>query len=66
MYQVSLVIPNFPRKIAWASIDTLLNFCCFKHDVDQKVLSGMLEHVIADCINFVGVDVNSCSTHMLK
>jgi len=40
--------------------------CCVKHDVDQKVLSGMLEHVVADCINFVGVDVNSCSAHMLK
>ncbi|XP_066912868.1 S1 RNA-binding domain-containing protein 1-like [Clytia hemisphaerica] len=70
-----------PNLISAVSIgrrlqDPLLEICkldpktigvgMYQHDVDQKTLSGVLEHSLSDVVNMVGVDVNSCSIHMLK
>ncbi len=37
----------------------------YQHDVNQVKLSRMLETVIEDCVNAVGVDVNSASAPLL-
>ncbi len=38
----------------------------YQHDVNQIKLSRMLETVIEDCVNAVGVDVNSASAPLLS
>jgi len=38
----------------------------YQHDVNQVQLSQMLDHVVEDCVNAVGVDVNTASTSLLK
>ncbi|XQW85246.1 Tex family protein [Thalassotalea piscium] len=37
----------------------------YQHDVSQSKLSQSLDNVIEDCVNAVGVDVNSASTALL-
>ncbi|MDR3332923.1 MAG: RNA-binding transcriptional accessory protein [Synergistaceae bacterium] len=38
----------------------------YQHDVDQKKLRGALDDVVINCVNQVGVDVNSASRELLK
>lgn len=38
----------------------------YQHDVDQKVLQASLDAVVEDCVNFVGVDVNTASAELLS
>ncbi|WP_218027400.1 Tex family protein [Dictyobacter alpinus] len=38
----------------------------YQHDVDQKELAATLERVVASCVNFAGVEVNSASAALLK
>ncbi len=38
----------------------------YQHDVNQSMLSKSLEHVIEDCVNKVGVDLNSASSALLS
>ncbi|MEE9344433.1 MAG: Tex family protein [Methylococcales bacterium] len=38
----------------------------YQHDVNQVQLSKMLDHVVEDCVNAVGVDVNTASPALLK
>jgi len=38
----------------------------YQHDVNQVQLSNSLETVIEDCVNAVGVDVNTASASLLK
>ncbi|MCQ8896238.1 RNA-binding transcriptional accessory protein [Limnobacter humi] len=37
----------------------------YQHDVDQRQLSGRLEAVVEDCVNAVGVEVNTASESLL-
>jgi protein Tex len=37
----------------------------YQHDVDQKYLQESLESVVEDCVNYVGVDLNTASPHLL-
>ncbi|MEI6079781.1 MAG: Tex family protein [bacterium] len=37
----------------------------YQHDVDQKQLKESLEAVVEDCVNYVGVDLNTASPHLL-
>lgn len=37
----------------------------YQHDVDQSALSGSLTAVVEDCVNAVGVDVNTASAPLL-
>ena len=37
----------------------------YQHDVDQKSLKESLEAVVEDCVNYVGVDLNTASPHLL-
>lgn len=37
----------------------------YQHDVDQKELSKSLDAVVEDCVNAVGVDVNTASASLL-
>jgi len=37
----------------------------YQHDVDQKSLCRSLDAVVEDCVNAVGVDVNTASVHLL-
>jgi len=37
----------------------------YQHDVDQKNLKESLEAVVEDCVNYVGVDLNTASPHLL-
>jgi len=37
----------------------------YQHDVNQRQLSTMLEAVVEDCVNAVGVDVNTASAALL-
>lgn len=37
----------------------------YQHDVDQKSLSNCLDKVVEDCVNQVGVDVNTASSALL-
>ncbi len=38
----------------------------YQHDVNPKHLKETLESVIASCVNFVGVDLNTASTSLLR
>ncbi|MEH6651305.1 MAG: Tex family protein [Motiliproteus sp.] len=38
----------------------------YQHDVDQKLLAGHLGAVVEDCVNAVGVDLNSASAPLLQ
>lgn len=38
----------------------------YQHDVDQKALSGSLQSVVEDCVNHVGVDLNTASCELLS
>lgn len=38
----------------------------YQHDVNQKMLSERLSHVVEDTVNHVGVDVNTASPSLLK
>ncbi len=38
----------------------------YQHDVNQNQLARMLNNVIEDCVNKVGVDVNTASVSLLK
>ncbi|MEW8997113.1 MAG: Tex family protein [Thermoanaerobacter sp.] len=38
----------------------------YQHDVDQKKLGGALNGVVEDCVNSVGVDLNTASVSLLK
>lgn len=37
----------------------------YQHDVDQKALAESLQNVVEDCVNHVGVDLNSASCELL-
>jgi len=37
----------------------------YQHDVNQNRLKDALDQVVESCVNFVGVDVNSASKHLL-
>lgn len=37
----------------------------YQHDVNQNQLAGMLDSVVEDCVNAVGVDVNTASVPLL-
>lgn len=38
----------------------------YQHDVDDKLLQEHLDSVVEECVSFVGVDVNSCSSRILQ
>jgi len=38
----------------------------YQHDVDQKQLQGSLETTVESCVNKVGVDLNTASSHLLN
>ncbi len=38
----------------------------YQHDVDQKELAAMLDRVVASCVNFAGVELNTASAALLK
>ncbi len=38
----------------------------YQHDVNQVQLSQMLDHVVEDCVNAVGVNLNTASAPLLK
>jgi protein Tex len=38
----------------------------YQHDVSQNTLKKKLDSVVEDCVNFVGVDVNTASEHLLQ
>ncbi|MEM7647210.1 MAG: Tex-like N-terminal domain-containing protein, partial [Pseudomonadota bacterium] len=38
----------------------------YQHDVSQSTLKKRLGSVVEDCVNFVGVDVNTASAHLLQ
>lgn len=38
----------------------------YQHDVNQKELKNTLEHVVEDCVNTVGVNVNTASSALLR
>lgn len=37
----------------------------YQHDVDQKQLKQSLDQTVESCVNLVGVDVNTASSHLL-
>ena len=37
----------------------------YQHDVDQKMLNKNLDDVVMSCVNYVGVDLNTASEHLL-
>ena len=37
----------------------------YQHDVDQQRLQGSLDDVVTSCVNAVGVEVNTASSHLL-
>jgi uncharacterized protein len=37
----------------------------YQHDVDQQMLQNALDEVVMSCVNAVGVDVNTASSHLL-
>ena len=37
----------------------------YQHDVDQNKLKGSLDQVVENCVNAVGVDLNTASMHLL-
>jgi uncharacterized protein len=38
----------------------------YQHDVDQKLLRRKLEETVQSCVNYVGVDLNTASRHLLR
>ncbi len=38
----------------------------YQHDLNQKKLSSALDHVVEDCVNSVGVDLNTASAALLE
>lgn len=38
----------------------------YQHDIDQKMLTHALDGVVEDCVNHVGVDLNTASTSLLS
>jgi uncharacterized protein len=38
----------------------------YQHDVDQRQLQNSLESTVASCVNMVGVDLNTASSHLLN
>ena len=38
----------------------------YQHDMDKKRLDDVLSGVLEDCVNSVGVDLNTASAHLLK
>ena len=38
----------------------------YQHDVSQTILKKKLDSVVEDCVNYVGVDVNTASEHLLQ
>ncbi len=38
----------------------------YQHDVDQLALKESLDKVVAHCVNAVGVNINTASTHLLQ
>jgi len=38
----------------------------YQHDVDQKLLQKGLDKVVESCVNLVGVNVNTASSHLLN
>ncbi len=38
----------------------------YQHDVTQTTLQKRLDSVVEDCVNYVGVDVNTASEHLLR
>lgn len=38
----------------------------YQHDIDQKLLDGALTNVVEDCVNRVGVDLNTASPSLLS
>ena len=38
----------------------------YQHDVDQPMLNRSLEEEVESCVNFVGVDLNTASTQLLR
>ena len=38
----------------------------YQHDVDQRLLRRKLEETVQSCVNYVGVDLNTASTELLK
>ncbi len=37
----------------------------YQHDVDQKLLRRKLDETVESCVNYVGVDLNTASRHLL-
>jgi uncharacterized protein len=37
----------------------------YQHDIDQTLLAERLEHVVVNCVNQVGVNLNTASKHLL-
>ncbi len=37
----------------------------YQHDVNQPMLKEMLDHVVESCVNSVGINLNTASTHLL-
>jgi len=38
----------------------------YQHDVSQTKLNATLDDIVVECVSFVGVNLNSCSEHLLK
>lgn len=38
----------------------------YQHDVDQKLLSKELDHIVSSCVNYVGVDLNTSGFSLLQ
>ena len=38
----------------------------YQHDVDQKLLKQSLDDVVVECVNRVGVEINTASKHLLS
>ncbi len=38
----------------------------YQHDVDQKLLQKQLDNVVESCVNLVGVNLNTASSHLLN
>jgi uncharacterized protein len=38
----------------------------YQHDVDQRLLRRKLEETVQSCVNYVGVDLNTASTELLR
>ena len=43
-----------------------IGVCQYQHDMNQKKLSEALSGVVEDCVNKVGVDLNTASTSLLE